>query len=345
MKENKRFFGILLCGVLLAGFFVSCKNQKAPVNEFGFYEDLEAACQTAKKENKRILLYVSLEGLDEYSKDFRQNILETPDYKDLFEDEFVSVYFDFGESSLAKTKITPEDDEKTVEQAQKFMEQVQKNVTKVRLFNVTETPVVYLMTEDGYVISDESFNESFSDVQSFSNLIRQHENEFIAMEEMVEAAKQGSAVERVNAIYEIYKNTPEDYEYSLAELYKSAALIDKKNETGYVSELYMTGAYLESMNHMAGSDYMNASKVLKDAAATGYLVGEEKQNAYYMAAELLIMGNSEDTQTVLSYLNAAVLADPESEAADKIREEINIITSYLSGELKFDEFGNVVEEE
>lgn len=333
MKKFNRLAAFLMAGLLMTGFFVSCG--KVPVNEFGFYEDLDAAVKAAKKSHKRILLYVMMEGLDDFSNDFRDNVLATDAYKDLLGDEFISVYFDFGESSINKTTLSANANAKEVEAKKKVMEQVQKNVTKVRLFEIQDTPSVFLMTEDGYCFFGNPFDENFSDVNSFAQMIRQYEDDFFTYEEMIAETKKGTPVERVNAIYDIYQSSYQGYEYSLAPLYKSAAEIDKKDESGQVSELYMTAVYMESMNYMAANDYLTASQILKDAAQTGYLKGEEKQNAFYMAGELLLMANSTDYQTILSYLNASVMADPESEAAEQIRNEIAQITAFLSGESGF----------
>lgn len=338
MKKFNILWAFVLVLVLCT---VSCK-QKPVTNSFGFYTDLDAGKAAAKKSRKNILLYICMEGLDTYSEDFRQNVLESEEYKELFGKEFESVFFDFGSSAYAATELSAGATKKETEAAEMASEMLRKNMKVARSLNVQYSPTVFLLNKDGYCFADEPYAEdTFASASSLMELVHSYNEDFELLDQMVEATKKGSPVERVNAINEIYESVPSVYLPTYADLFRSVPDIDKKNESGLVSTLYMEAIIEDGMAMYAANDFMGAVKCFQEGAESGKLEPAEQQQAYYMAGQLLGMTGSNDYQTILNYFNLSVQAYPESEEARKIQNIIDNIVTMLNGEKETETSGEV----
>ncbi len=329
MKKSNILWAFVL--VLVLGT-VSC-SKKPLTNSFGFYPDLDSAKTAAKKSKKNILLYVCMEGFDTYSEDFHRNVLESEEYKELFGKDFESVYFDFGSKAYSKTELSAGATKKEAETAEQASELLRKNMKVARSLNVQYSPTVFLMNKDGYCFADEPYSEeTFISADSLRQLVDSYGEDFELLDQMVEATKKGTPVERVNAINEIYETVPPVYLPTYADLFRSVPEIDKKNESGLVSTLYMEAVIEDGMSFYATGDFMGAVKCFQDGAKSGKLGPSEQQQAYYMAGQLLGMTGSNDYQTMLNYFNLSVQADPESPEAEKIQNIIDNIVLMLGGD-------------
>jgi len=314
MKNKKIFLSLpaLICALSL---FISCGNKIPEPDQYGFYHELSDGVKAAKKAKKNILLYVTMAGFDSESETFVNNVLRSPDYKSAFSEKYVTVLFDFGSEAYINSEASHFTTDEEKKAAEALSAQIIRNVELARTLDLTYTPCVFLMNEDGYGFGDELYSEDFETAESLYNLISGYEDDFTVMQEMVNATKKGSAVDRVEAVNIIYQIIEDKYMPTMAELFKSVPEMDKKNESGLVSYLYFVYVMEESRKYTSAGDYFSAISVLRDAASSNNLEGEEKQQAYYMAAELLIQTGASDSITILGFLNNAIQAAPETELA------------------------------
>lgn len=330
MKSKKIYF-ITLAFFCWLSILVSCGSKVPQADEFGLYHELDDGVKAAKKAKKNILLFITMGGFDSESEAFVTNVLRSADYKTAFSEKYVTVLFDFGSEAYINSEsshFTTDSERKAAEQ---LNAQISRNVSFARTLNLTYTPCLFFMNEDGYAFADELYSESFASVESLQKMVSEYESDFDTMQEMVDATRKGNPVERVEAINVIYQIVEDKYIPTLSSLFKTVPEIDKKNESGLVSYLYFVYVMEESKKFTAAGDFASAIGVLRDAAQSDSLEGEEKQQAFYMAANLLIQAGSSDYVTILSLLNNAVLASPETELADVCRGIISQATEILSG--------------
>lgn len=330
MKNKKIVFAVsALC--LFLSIFISCGNKLPQADEYGLYHELSDGVKVAKSEKKNILLFITMGGFDAESNDFVSNVLHSAEYKSSFGGKYVTVLFDFGSEAYMNSEVSHFTSDEERKAAEALNAQISRNVSLARTLNLTYTPCVFLMNEDGYAFADELYSETFDSVSSLYEMISDYEDDFVVMQEMVDATKKGSPVERVEAVNVIYQIVEDKYLPTLSGLFKSVPVMDKKKESDLVSYLYFVYVMEESKKFTAAGDFVSAVGVLRDAAQSENLEGEEKQQAFYMAAELLIQAGASDVPTILGLLNNAVLASPETDLAETCRGIIFQATQILSG--------------
>lgn len=332
MKRKSKFFvwGMVVCLVVAA--FVSCSKTKSTLNDFGFYEDLDEAKKIAKKQKKDILLAVGMEGYDYFSKEFKENILMSEKFDSVLGDKFVGVYFDFGEAAYGATEVKPGATKDEQDAAEEKSALIFKNMQLTRLLNIQYTPVVFVMTEDGYCVGRLEYSENFESVQEFANEVNACNDDLSKIKSLVHETKKGSVIERMNAMNSIYEFANEFGTVTYSTLFKQTIEIDKNNESGLVSKIYFEGILADCMSYYSVGDFGSAIKVLLAAAQSGKLDPAEKQEAYYMAGYLLVTAGSDDFETILGYFTLAVQADPNGENVAGIQEIINTISSLVAPE-------------
>lgn len=332
---NKKILSVFL-GLSLALLFVSCGKKLPSTDEFGFYNDMDSAVKTARKENKNILLYVTMEGFDNQSGTFVSEVLHSPEYKSLFGKDFVSVHFDFGSEIYNKTDSSKATTEAEKKQIEEFNAQITKNVTLARSLNIQRSPCVFIMTEDGYAFADEAFNEEeedslkvFSSVQNLKNFVNGFDTDFEVIKDLVNATKKGSAQSRVYAIEDLYQTVDDKYVPSMKELFRSVPEIDRKNESGLVSTLYCVYVFSELTDYTLINDFASAVIVCRQAVNSGYLEGEELQQIYFLLSQMLIQTGSNDYSEILGCLRKSIDAAPESALSDELRLMLEQLTEII----------------
>lgn len=330
MKIKKIIFTVSALYLTLS-LFISCGNKLPQADEFGIFHELSDGVKTAKSEKKNILLFITMGGFDAESDDFVSKILHSPEYKSSLGGKYVTVHFDFGSEAYMNSEVSHFTTDEERKAAEALNAQISRNVSLARTLNLTYTPCVFLMNEDGYAFADELYSEVFDSVESLSEMISEYEPDFVTFQEMVDETKKGTPVERMEALNVIYQIIDDKYLPTLKELFKSAPEMDKKNESGLVSYLYFVYLMEESKKFTAAGDFVSAVGVLRDAAQSDTLEGEEKQQAFYMAANLLIQAGASDFTAILGLLNNAVLASPETDLAETCRGIILQATEILSG--------------
>ena len=315
-----------ICAAVFATLMIiGCSKKTETVNSFGFYEDLDEAKVIAKKQKKDILLAVTMEDLDDDSTSFRQNVLASEEFKSLLGNKFVGVNFDFGPTAYADTEVQPGATKEEEEAAEKRTELILKNMQFVRTLDVQYTPVVFILSADGYYVTQFEYSENFENAKTFADEINSCEYLLAEMKSLFAAVEKGSVEERMNALDQIYYKGNGGVTYE--NLFRQAPEIDKKNETGLVSKLYMEAVLLDCMNFYAVGDSESALDVLVKAAEGTALDPSEKQEAYYMAGYLLITAGSEDIDQVIEYFNLAIKASPDDERVPSIKDLIETIST------------------
>lgn len=327
MKKN--LLVVLISLFCLLGF-VSCGNKLPGPDEFGFYNDMDSAKAAAKKSGKNILLYITMGGFDDESEMFTTEVLHSDEYKTAFSEKYVSVHFDFGAEAYTKSEPSHFNTEEEKKAASEYNRQITKNISLARVLDLQYTPVVFLMNRDGYAFADEEYSEAFVSVETLSALISEYEADFDILQEMVDDTKKGTPSEKMEKINKIYQLVEDKYVPTYTSLFKSVVQIDKKNESGLTSYLYFVYVMEESKKYSMAGDYASAINVFREAAQGNVLEGEEKQQAFYMAGQMMIMAGSNDYAGVLNFFNAAIQAAPETELAETTRQVVTQITNLLS---------------
>ena len=99
--------------------------------------------------------------------------------------------------------------------------------------------------------------------------------------------------------------------------------IDFNNKSGLLSKyLFETAVNLAMYNDIDG-----AVKSMVSITSNVNLEPADKQNAWYMAAYILLSSYSTDFQTILTYLEAAMMSDPENPATEQIQQLYDYVKS------------------
>ncbi len=329
MKKTARLFSVLFIALM----FISCGEKLPAPDEFGFFNDMDAAVATAKKGHKNILLYVTISGFDEYSETFTNDVLHSEDYKKTFGKDYVSVLFDFGvEAYKSKNGQAVTDEEK--KKLDLYNQQMAKNIALARRLDLQYCPAVFLMNEDGFAFAEEVYSEEnlsgFETTENLFALISEYGDDFIIMQELVNATKKGSAVDKVNAINAIYETVESKYVPSMISLYEQVPVIDKKNESGLVSSLYGVYVISRTSDFTAVNDYGSAISFLTQETGKGILEGDDLQYVYFILAELFMDTGSSDYSQIIAYLTKSVEVNPETELAVQIKIMLSQIEELIS---------------
>lgn len=332
MKKTAFIFSALFAFMLL----VSCGEKLPSPNEFGFYTDLDAAVANAKKSHKKILLYVTMAGFDEYSEDFTKDVLHSDAYKNLFSKEYVSVHFDFGLAAYEKANNVQTMTEEERKKLEDFNIQIAKNISLARRLDMQYSPAVFFMNEDGYAFADEVYYEDessgFGTAEKLFSMISEYKEDFDLMQELVDATKKGSAVEKINAINDIYETVDDKYIPTMASLYKQVPEIDQKNESGLVSNLYYIYVMSRAEDFTSVNDFGSAINFITQEIGKGLLEGDSLQYAYFILGNLFMRAGSNNYAEIIGYLTKSVEVDPESELAAQIKIMLVQIEDLISGQ-------------
>ena len=325
---NKKISFLLLIILSLLVLLTGC-SKKAMTDETGFFLDLDDAEKYAKKNNQDILIIITSDGDDYISEDFIDDVLTSKAFAETIAKKYSIFHFDFSQKSYEKTVAAENATKEEQEQAAKYAELMQTGYQFASLLDCQYTPAIFLMTKERYVISEIEYEDEILDVKAFEELLSGYDKKAEQMHQKLEATQKGTNLERVAAIDSLYKETPENYKPFLLDLAKTIPDLDKNNESGLCSPYIVVAAESKAISLFTKGDIVGAVQAYVSACDNKYINPEERQECYYMAAYLLGSTGADDYELIVSYLNLALNACPESSKNEYIKNAIAYYTQQV----------------
>lgn len=317
--EGTTLFALLSCLALL---FASCGGGK---NENGWYTDFDKAKKAALSKDKDIVLFVSSmydipgtqEGVD--------LLVGTSEFTKAVAEDFVCVYFDFTKIP----EIMGQNPDSLTGSEQKSLEKKQdalrKQLSYADIYGVRSTPELSLITREGFFISSVNFDYLDTSVSGYKDMLYMEIGPLQDFEELLDSArsKKGTISERMDLYDSILKSADEVRRRSFYPLWKEAAELDRKNESGMLGEFIIETAHIDATNEIIDNRNLEAaSKIYENAASDERISADEKQLLLYYATEPYRSSSTAKFDEIIRLLNESLEASPESQYADGIRMRI-----------------------
>ncbi len=325
MNKNIKAAILILFSVIL---FFSCGKTKS--DEFGCFQTMTQALDNAEKKNQTVLVMITMQGDDDLSQDFVNEIVSSQDFKNEILPAYSVVLMDFSQSSYQKTVVNESDSKAKQKAAEEYAKIVQDNSRTASLLNVRKTPSIFLLTKENYFIKEIEITDNVKTYADFKNLLDSQIPLINKMNEFIAATKKGSDQEKMAAIDNLYENTTIIYRIFLKDLIDKYVDLDKNNQSGLLSKYLFAQADSNASALYMNGDVVGAAKTYVDVCSNPNLDADYKQQAYYMAAYILSMSGSTDYATVLDYLNLSIQANPESESVGSINQVVEYIKSVMN---------------
>lgn len=314
---------LVVLSVLFSSLFISCGNKAATVDEYGFFIDSTAAFKDAQSKNRPLIVMVTSEGDDELSEYFL-GLARTDDFKNKVTGAFTVLNMDFSEKVFKSTVVNEDASKAQLRAATAKTIQVQDNLQMAKLLNVQATPAFFILTKDEYFITElrgDVNGEAYipSTTEQFLELILKAQEKIAYVTNLAERAKNGNKMSRIAAIDELYENTEYNMRVFLADLVEDVIKLDKDNESGLLSKYIYADAENIALDRFTSSNIQGTVEAYVAAANNPVIEPEYKQKAYFMAAYFLTISGSENTATIVQFLNLAKSTAPESELVETIQ--------------------------
>lgn len=316
MKNITRVLFALFASLLI----ISCGKTK--VDTSGCYQDIEIARKMAQKKNQDLLVFLTMNGEDNTSTTFIDNIIRNKKFKDEIASKYIAVRMDFSESSYQLTKASEDASATAKKNAEKNAEIMQRNTNFAKLLNASQTPTVYVLSKECYLITsiyDESRNKTYD---GFKKLLNEKVPAIEEMHKMIYQTKIGTAEEKMKAINALYKATAPDARHFLADLLASAKKIDPSNKSGLLGECLYSAADAKAVAAMNSGDYKKAVDSYLSIEKEESIGAVERQQAIYTAAYLCAKTGIEDNTVIIDYLERSIAVAPDSDEVPTIKRLI-----------------------
>lgn len=342
---KKRLIVIAIATLIMAASFVSCK--KYTKDETNCYVGFEEVKKVAHKSKKPILVMITQEEgeMNGGSKYFVDNILINPAFSDYCKDKFELYRMDFSTGNIQKSAIKEDSSKQEQEEAAKYAEYFQQGVQLATYFGIQYTPAFYILTKDGYFVSEVYYTEDSMTETAFTELLEGYREQVNYIESLIAATKKGTISEKINAIDSLYTVTPLAGQFFLGEFAREAVKIDPENSTGLIGKYYFFVADEKASELYRNQDEAGAIQAYLDAAESGKLEPEYKQQCYYMAAWILESVGSMDINMLIDYLQKAYDAAPDSDYAPDILDAITYYKTGVAPSMDFSDFSFDLDEE
>ncbi len=297
--------------VVMPLFLTGCN--RPDISKYGWYSDLDVCLDAAKKENKNVFLLFTRDNSDQVSLGLKEKVFFTDEFKYLFSDQYKFCCLDF---SIERLKMAaPAEDASSGEKKIAAVEakRLDRDMKKLVIYGAQTTPLLLVLTSEGYVISCVSYIPSKTP-EEFADMMHMFDNDIISMTDEIKSLKNLRGVEKVQAIDRIYETTNNTYRYSLKDLILEVPKLDKKNQSGLVGKYILAAASTKSLDYYLDRHPEKAPDAYIAALNSNYLDTNQKQQCYYAAA--YIIGSQdpsiEVSEKIMGYLQKAIDLDAES---------------------------------
>ena len=308
MKKKITFIAVLV-SIFLG--FLSCE---AKIDTSVWLKNLDDGKKAAKSEDKIIFFFISDDEEDEKSAKLKEKIFNTDEFLENYTEKFVLVNIDYSSS-----------------RAENDSENLSRDIKIFEHYNAQEFPSFFILSSEGFVISHLAFDEQ-DDLDSAKLIFNAEEEKIKEFREKLAKIKKGSKEEKLSAINEIYDETETQDSYHLRPLSELYVSLDKKNESGNYLKHAINIAYANAEDYILNYETEKGAKEFVKLANDKNLTDDDKQMAFFTAAQLLIQSDSQDLETVIDYLNKAYNFSPESNNGENIKRAIDYVQSLIDGE-------------
>ena len=293
----------------------------------GFYADMDSGLAAAKKSSQSVLVFITQEGEDELSASFMETV-RSDEVQGQIASKYALVHMDFSQSAFQKTVVRDADSKEVQEESKKAADVMQKNSRFAALINPEFTPAVYMFTSEGYYVSHLVLKGD-EKADGFMVALKADEVKLNAIREMIAKTKVGKSLEKVSAIDALFEATQPEYRFFLIDLVNEAINLDKKNKSGLMSKYIITRTEYDAMICFYDNNASGAVNAYVKAAKEKFLSAEEKQQAYYMAALVLVKSSGpESVPMIVNYLEKSLEAAPKSAVASKVKDNLDYFKDY-----------------
>ena len=293
----------------------------------GFYADMDSGLAAAKKSSQSVLVFITQDGEDELSASFMETV-RSDEVQSQVASKYALVHMDFSQSAFQKTVVRDADSKEVQEEAKKAADVMQKNSRFAALINPEFTPAVYMFTAEGYYVSHLVLKGD-EKAEGFMAALKADEVKLNAIREMIAKTKVGKPLEKVSAIDALFEATQPEYRFFLIDLVNEAINLDKKNKSGLMSKYIITRTEYDAMICFYDNNASGAVNAYVKAAKEKFLSAEEKQQAYYMAALVMVKSSGpERLPMIINYLEKSLEAAPKSAVASKVKDNLDYLKDY-----------------
>ena len=293
----------------------------------GFYADMDSGLAAAKKSSQSVLVFITQDGEDELSASFMETV-RSDEVQSQVASKYALVHMDFSQSAFQKTVVRDADSKEVQEEAKKAADVMQKNSRFAALINPEFTPAVYMFTAEGYYVSHLVLKGD-EKAEGFMAALKADEVKLNAIREMIAKTKVGKPLEKVSAIDALFEATQPEYRFFLIDLVNEAINLDKKNKSGLMSKYIITRTEYDAMICFYDNNAAGAVNAYVNAAKEKFLSAEEKQQAYYMAALVMVKSSGpESLPMIINYLEKSLEAAPKSAVASKVKDNLDYFKDY-----------------
>lgn len=330
MKKFTKVLALLIAGMFLVIGCSKNESQKvrkpsANIDSSKWIDNLIDGKAAAEKENKKIFLFFSADDQDATSKQFKDNVFNTPEFLEVATKDYVLVNLDFSNSLFESAQANPIATEEEQKSATELMARLEENMKDASIYNVQASPSFFLLTKEGYVIDEIIFKEVLKNIDEFTNEMNSRAEKFAEYMNVLDSTKSGKVTERVSAIERLFDITPNNQRYPLKSFSKLVLDIDKKNESGVVGKHAIALANANAMEHYMNRDAESASEEFAKLSKNKFLTAQEKQQCFYTAGYLLSQSGSMNYSKIKEYFQNAYDADPESQYAATIQAMVKSV--------------------
>ena len=325
MKNLKLFFTTTLALLTLSFSLISCGNSLLDSN--GCYYDVDEAFKAAEKNNQDVMLIITIEGNDLQSEDFMNKVVRDPAFKKDIASKYAIVCMDFSQKTFEAANPAEDASESVKKAAEKKAELLQKNTKYAAMVDAKETPVVYILSKEKYLISGLFYDDENRTVDGFKAKLAEKSGSIDEMHKMIYQTKIGTSEEKVAAIDALYNATSPSYRFMLYDLLDSVKKLDPANKTGLLEQYVYEAAVAKSDLCVANGDARGAVNAYLELENEEALPAEVRQVAVYTAAYMCSSAGLEDNSVVISYLEKAIQLAPESEDVPRIHRVIDALSA------------------
>ena len=317
MKNLKTLTTLLIAAAIL---FVSCGKTNTDAN--GCYYDIDDAAAYANKKNQDIMVIVTLDGDDEQSTDFLDKVVRAPSFKEEVASKYAVVCMDFSQKSYEATVAAEDADAAAKKAAEEKANLMQKNTRVATVLNVSDTPVIYILSKEQYLITGLFYDAEDRSVEGFKAALDEKASVISDMHKMIYQTKIGNAEEKIAAIDALYEATSPSFRILLLDLVDSVKKLDPSNKTGLVGKYMYEAAAAKSDKALLDGNVRGAVDAFVNIADEETISAESRQQALYTAAYMSSMSELDELDVVIGYLEKSISLAPDSEDVPAIQRVI-----------------------
>ena len=314
--------------VFAALILASCGNSQ---DSNGWYSDFESAKKSAQAKNKEILFFVNSDSDVPESENGVQAIL-SKEFADSVKDDFVCVHFDFTDLQSVFGVLDNEISSKEQKNLEKRRDLLNRQFKIADFYGIRETPVINILSKDGYFISEVNCEFNSDSVEGFTGLLKLEADEIAEFNKKVASTKKGSKQEKLDAIDALFEEAADIHKLALYDLLKKAVSMDSKNDSGKIGKYLFQIAHTDAYDKLLTQDFAGALKIYEKCAENKYMSPEDIQSLYFMCAELATKLPDAKIEDVISYMKQSVQAAPESELVPQIQQYIEYMENSVAAQ-------------